>query len=198
MARRAGVDADARRPRRGRRATCRCSPTCSRSGDQLMEDFYYAGGLPALMTRIARRTCRSTSSPSTAARCGENLDGRAGARRRRDPPAANARSAPSARAGRAARQPRARRRGHQALARPAPALLQPPRPRAGVRRPRRRCTAAHAPTRRSTCDENTVLVLRNAGPVGAPGHARVGQPADPEEAARSRACATWCASPTRA
>ena len=36
------------------------------------------------------------------------------------------------------------------------------------------------------CDEHTVLVLRNAGPVGAPGHARVGQPADPEEVAQGR------------
>ena len=47
-------------------------------------------------------------------------------------------------------------------------------------------------------DADSVLVLQNAGPLGAPGHARVGPAADPEEAARSRACATWCASPTRA
>ncbi len=35
-------------------------------------------------------------------------------------------------------------------------------------------------------DERSVLVLRGAGPVGAPGHARVGHAADPEAAARGR------------
>ena len=45
-------------------------------------------------------------------------------------------------------------------------------------------------------DENSVLVLQNAGPQGAPGHARMGSAADPEEAAASRGCGTWCASPT--
>ena len=34
-------------------------------------------------------------------------------------------------------------------------------------------------------------------PARRPGHAGMGHAADPEEAARSRACATWCASPTR-
>ena len=47
-------------------------------------------------------------------------------------------------------------------------------------------------------DADSVLVLRHAGPLGAPGIARVGHAAHPEEAARSRACATWSASPTRA
>ena len=44
--------------------------------------------------------------------------------------------------------------------------------------------------RRSTA--RLVLVLQNAGPLGRAGHARVGHAADPEEAAASRACATWC------
>ena len=35
------------------------------------------------------------------------------------------------------------------------------------------------------------------GAAGCAGHARVGPAADPEEAARGTACATWCASPTR-
>ncbi len=48
-------------------------------------------------------------------------------------------------------------------------------------------------------DEATrVLVLQNAGPLGAPGMPEWGQLPDPEEAAGSRACATWCASPMRA
>ena len=30
------------------------------SGDRLMEDFYYAGGLPALMQQICATSCRWT------------------------------------------------------------------------------------------------------------------------------------------
>ena len=47
-------------------------------------------------------------------------------------------------------------------------------------------------------DANSVLVLQNAGPLGAPGHAGMGPAADPEEAAHRRACATWCGSRMRA
>ena len=43
-----------------------------------------------------------------------------------------------------------------------------------------------------------VLVLRNAGPIGAPGMPEAGYPADPEEAGDARASRTWCACRTRA
>ena len=48
-------------------------------------------------------------------------------------------------------------------------------------------------------DENSVLVLKNAGPIGAPGHAHgMGPIADPQKGAGQRKSATWFASPTRA
>ena len=43
-----------------------------------------------------------------------------------------------------------------------------------------------------------VLVLKNGGPEGRARHAGMGHAADPEEAGEGRACATWCAFPTRA
>ena len=45
-------------------------------------------------------------------------------------------------------------------------------------------------------DADSVLVLRGCGPQGLPGHARGGQPAVADEAAASRASATWSASAT--
>ena len=46
------------------------------SGDKyLMEDFYYAGGLRALLARAAATCSTSTAGPSTARRSGENLEG---------------------------------------------------------------------------------------------------------------------------
>ena len=45
--------------------------------------------------------------------------------------------------------------------------------------------------------EDTVIVLRNAGPVGAPGMPEWGNLPIPKKLLR-RACATWCASATGA
>ena len=60
MAGRAGRPA---RPRSLRRALARdaaCSPTSGPSGEYLMEDFFYAGGLPALLARARATCCTST------------------------------------------------------------------------------------------------------------------------------------------
>ena len=45
-----------------------------------MEDFYFAGGLPALMTRIAATISTSARATVNGRTLGENLDGAAGAR----------------------------------------------------------------------------------------------------------------------
>ena len=46
-------------------------------------------------------------------------------------------------------------------------------------------------------DENSVLVLKNAGPLGAPGMPEWGQLPLPKKVLE-RGCGTWCASPMRA
>ena len=102
------------------------------SGERyLMEDFFYAGGLPALLQRM-RAHLHTDAMTVNGRTLGENIARRRGLRRRRDPPAGQP-DLRRRRAGRAARQPGARRRGHQAQRlRAAPAAAH--RPRAGVRR----------------------------------------------------------------
>jgi dihydroxyacid dehydratase/phosphogluconate dehydratase len=135
------------------------------SGDRLMEDFHYAGGLPALMNRLRDHlsldettvTGRSCANNSTAARWST--------------PRSSARwTGRSARSGALAVL-----RGNLA---PDGAVIKPSaanprffrhRGRALVFDSQPRCWRAMADPAISTCDENTVLVLRNAGPVGAPG-----------------------------
>ncbi len=46
--------------------------------------------------------------------------------------------------------------------------------------------------------EDTVLILRNAGPQGGPGMPEWGMLPIPEQARASRACATWCGCRTAA
>ncbi len=56
------------------RARCRCSPMCGPSGKYLMEDFFYAGGLRALMQNLREKldlTCLTVTGKSVA----ENIEG---------------------------------------------------------------------------------------------------------------------------
>ena len=161
-----------------------------------MEDFYYAGGLPAVLKQLAvgltadrrahgqrqharrehRRRRRSTTTTSSAAR--------QSAGRVRQPR-------------RAARQPRART---------APSSSRPPPSRSCIKHTRQARSCSTTTTtwprastiRTSTSTRIRVIVLQHAGPDRRAGHAGMGPVADPEEAAASRACATWCGSPTRA
>ena len=83
------------------------------SGDTyLMEDFYYAGGLPALMTRI-RDHLHLDAITVTGKSVGENIARRGGLQRRRDPAAREA-DLCGRRARGAARQSRAGRLRDQA------------------------------------------------------------------------------------
>ena len=45
------------------------------SGKYLMEDFYYAGGLPALLNTLGDLLDTSTGRPSTGTTLGENIAG---------------------------------------------------------------------------------------------------------------------------
>ena len=175
---------------------CRCWPTSGPSGKYLMEDFYFAGGLPALLGQLAK--VPGALHPDRLTVTGTPV----AANRSPSVPVHNPDviRAPGHRAGRrgrgggAARQPGPGRRGHQAHRRRA-AAAQAHRPRGRLRRLRRRCSARiNDPALGITAD--TVLVLRNAGPQGRPRHARVRHAAHPRPPARSRACATWCGSPT--
>ena len=135
------------------------------AGRYLMEDFFYAGGVPAVMAQIADllHTDAITVTGRTVA---ENIAGAEIVNREvirpRDEPLGNARLAR-----RAARQPVPERRGDEDQRRglraaaprgPRDRVRGHPRPRGASRRPR---------ARRAT--PTSVLVLRNAGPVGAPG-----------------------------
>ena len=149
------------------------------SGEYLMEDFYDAGGLPALLSRM-RDHLALDCPPSTAARSARTSPGprcchdevilpldRAAGARRRDV--------------RAARQPCARRLRDQADGGRA-ATAQAHRPGASSSRT--------TPDLKERIDDedldvtpDSVIVLQNAGPLGRAGHAGVGHAADPEEAA---------------
>ena len=140
LAGRIGVQARPRRfrPARPRRAPL-LEPAC-RSGKYLMEDFYYAGGLPAVLRELARQ------ASSTRGAHGQRPDHRR--EHRRAPSAGNREVITAARRAvqgrgrhrRAARQPLPRRRDDQALGGDA-AADEAPRPRGRVREHRANSTA---------------------------------------------------------
>ena len=74
MARRAGVELDARPTSTRSRARRRCSPTSGPRGKYLMEDFYYAGGLRALLAQPGR-PARLDALTVNGRTLGENIDG---------------------------------------------------------------------------------------------------------------------------
>jgi dihydroxy-acid dehydratase len=134
------------------------------SGDRLMEDFHYAGGLPALMTRLVPHLSlgeRNVNGRTLA----ENLEGvqvldDAVIRPLADPVSANGALAvlrgnlapEGAVMKAAAASPKFFKHRGRAIVFDDPGEMN------------RRCAD---PT--LDCDESSVLVLRNAGPVGAPG-----------------------------
>jgi dihydroxy-acid dehydratase len=134
------------------------------SGDKLMEDFYYAGGLPALMQRIAGHLSLDEITVTGQALRAQ-LDGREvldeDTIRPLDRPVSL----------------------HGALAvltgnlAPQGAVIKPSAASPGFFRHAGRALVFDSQPQMLAamadpdldCDENTVLVLRNAGPVGAPG-----------------------------
>ena len=151
-------------------AIAREIPVCANlfpSGDRLMEDFYFAGGLPALLLKIASRldlTCttvegRTLGEAIAGATCYED----AVIRGMDDPvvPLTRGRTLDVLRGNlcpdgavlkSSAAEPHLMRHESTALVFDSPADM-----------------AARIDDPELAVDENTVLVLRNAGPVGAPG-----------------------------
>ena len=134
------------------------------SGDRLMEDFHYAGGLPALMTRIAAHLSLGERNVNGRT-LGENLEGvqvldDAVIRPLDQPVSANGALAVL--------------RGNLA---PEGAVMKASAASPKFFKHRGRALVFDDPAQMNKvcadpnldCDENTVLVLRNAGPVGAPG-----------------------------
>ncbi|MBL8342867.1 MAG: dihydroxy-acid dehydratase [Rubrivivax sp.] len=134
------------------------------SGEGLMEDFYYAGGVPALMQRIAahlsldEQTCRGRPLREQV-EAAEVID--AGVIRPLDRPVS---TEPAL----------AVLRGNLA---PEGAVIKPSAATPALMRHRGRALVFDSPPQMLAavadesldCDERTVLVLRQAGPVGAPG-----------------------------
>jgi dihydroxy-acid dehydratase len=134
------------------------------SGDRLMEDFHYAGGLPALMTRIASHLSLAERNVNGKT-LGENLEGvqvldDAVIRPLSQPVSANGALAVL--------------RGNLA---PEGAVMKSSAASPKFLKHRGRAIVFDDPGEMNKacadpaleCDETSVLVLRNAGPVGAPG-----------------------------
>ena len=134
------------------------------SGDQLMEDFYYAGGLPALM-QVIRAELSTTQLTANGKTLGENLQHAEVL----DPQVIRPLTNPVSNAGALAAL-----RGNLA---PDGAVIKPSAATARLLQHTGRALVfdnqpdmlAAMADPQLDCDENTVLVLRNAGPVGAPG-----------------------------
>ena len=194
IARRAGVALDLDRFD----ALARRTPVLANvrpAGKYLMEDFYYAGGLRALLARLGDLLDARRARRSNGRTLGENIAGARSVQRRRDPPARQARWSRT--------DSLAVLRGNLA---PDGAVIKPAAAEAHLLRHTGPAVvfadyndmAARIDDPALPVDQGLGARAAERGPAGRAGHARVGPAADPEEAARSRACATWCASPTRA
>ena len=134
------------------------------SGDRLMEDFHYAGGLPALMTRLVAHLSLGERNVNGKT-LGENLDGV----QVLDDEVIRPLNRPVSPNGALAVL-----RGNLA---PEGAVIKASAASPKFFQHRGRALVFDSPAQMNTacadplldCDENTVLVLRNAGPVGAPG-----------------------------
>jgi dihydroxy-acid dehydratase len=134
------------------------------SGDRLMEDFHYAGGVPALMNRVRERLSLGELTV-TGRTLGENIEGR------------------ECLDDDVIRPPERPVSPHGALAvlrgnlAPHGAVLKPSAATPRLLVHRGRALVFDSPAEMNErcadpaleCDAGTVLVLRNAGPVGAPG-----------------------------
>jgi len=133
-------------------------------GDRLMEDFHYAGGLPALLNRIHEHLSLDELT-ATGGTLGENIAGRDSL----DDEVIRPLERPVTTAGALAVL-----RGNLC---PDGAVIKPSAASPRLFRHRGRALVFDSPSEMAErcadptleCDENTVLVLRNAGPVGAPG-----------------------------
>ena len=134
------------------------------SGDRLMEDFYYAGGLPALMQVI-----RAELSTSEITVNGQTIGHNIAAVTVLDPEVIRPLSRPVSTAG-ALAVLKGNLAPFGAVIKPSAASgkLMKHTGRALVFDSQPEMLAAMA-DESLDCDENSVLVLRNAGPVGAPG-----------------------------
>jgi dihydroxy-acid dehydratase len=134
------------------------------SGDRLMEDFYYAGGLPALMN-VIRAQLSLDEVTVTGRPLREQLEGRAVL----DPDVIRPLERPVS-----DRPALALLRGNLA---PDGAVIKPSAASPALLRHRGRALVFDHPAQMNAaladpaldCDESSVIVLRNAGPVGAPG-----------------------------
>jgi dihydroxy-acid dehydratase len=134
------------------------------SGDKLMEDFYYAGGLPALMN-VIRSELSLDEMTVTGQTLGVNIEGR----EVRDAEVIRPLSRPVSDGGALAVL-----RGNLA---PEGAVMKPSAASPKFLKHRGRALVFDSQPEMQAAmndeqldvDENTVLVLRNAGPVGAPG-----------------------------
>jgi dihydroxy-acid dehydratase len=134
------------------------------SGDRLMEDFHYAGGLPALMSRLTAHLALAERNVNGRT-LGENLEGVQVLDDEVIRPLARPVSANGA---------LAVLRGNLA---PEGAVMKASAASPKYFKHRGRALVFDHPAEMNKacadpdldCDENTVLVLRNAGPVGAPG-----------------------------
>ena len=136
-----------------------------------MEDFFYAGGLPALLRNLGDLldTSAVTANGQTL---GENIARRQGVQRRRDPARGTTRWSPS--------DTLAVLRGNLA---PDGAVIKPPAAEARLHRHTGPAVvfenyddmAARIDDPDLVVDENSVLVLQSAGPQGAPGMPEWGQ-----------------------
>jgi dihydroxy-acid dehydratase len=134
------------------------------SGDRLMEDFFYAGGLPALMQRIAAHLSLGELTVS-----GRTLGDNLAAAEVQDDEVIRPLDRPVSASGALAVL-----RGNLA---PEGAVMKASAADPRFFRHRGRVLVFDSPAHMNArcadpeldCDENTVLVLRNAGPVGAPG-----------------------------
>ncbi len=162
MARRAGVDLSLNDlDAMGRRVPVLAN--LFPSGDRLMEDFYYAGGLPALMSRL-REVLSLDELTCTGASLGQNLH----SAKVLDPEVIRPFDRPVAANALAVLRGNLAPEG--AVIKPSaasPKFLQHRGPALVFDSPPQMNQALADPD--LEIDENTVLVLRNAGPVGAPG-----------------------------
>jgi dihydroxy-acid dehydratase len=163
MARRAGVELDLA----DLDAMARRVPVIANlfpSGDRLMEDFHYAGGLPALMNVI-----RAHLSLDEITVTGEPLRAQLEGRAVLDPQVILAPDHPVS-----PRPALAVLRGNLA---PEGAVIKPSAASPELMRHRGRAIVFDSPPEMNAalsdpafdCDETCVIVLRNAGPVGGPG-----------------------------
>ncbi len=134
------------------------------SGDRLMEDFYYAGGLPALMKTIEAELAGDANTVT-----GRNIRSNLAQAKVQDDSVIRPLSNPVSTAGAlAVLYGNLAPRGAVIKPSAASARLLAHKGRALVFDNQPEMLKAMA-DESLDCDENTVLVLRNAGPVGAPG-----------------------------